>query len=347
MASLVKNGSLYTLRYRNDQGQSRKKSLGKVSKRDAEQARDAATLQENSNGKVSSITIDISDASSGQKFNEFIEKYIEDFSLNHPRTGWDIANRFRADGPIRAQFGNLVIANGEAVADRWVRAWTEYQTVRVTQVAARTVQKEWQYLRAALNRAADDYRLVRVSPLASAKFDLDIPELEISYFEPAELELIYEADPANAATHRFLANNGIRRGEAIRLDRKDVGRDEMRVVPGKTNKGRTIPLSEGAQEARDRILRDHQGGDPFFSPVHKDTWTSRFHKARVRSGLDAGTFHWLRHTFISTLINDVRAPLPVVKELAGHANIETTMKYVHVKDKHFHEAINGLSNLRF
>lgn len=345
MASLIKKGNTYYLRYRLD-GVQRKKSLGSVSASDAKTACDAASVQEKAQRKgksVSSITIDISDVADGPLFNEYISKYIDDFSKNHPRTGWDIANRFREDGPIRAQFGNLVIANGEAVADKWVRAWTEYQTERVEQVAARTVQKEFQYLRAALNRAANDYRLVRVSPLASAKFDLYLPELEISYFEPAELELIYEADPANAATHRFLANNGIRRGEAIRLNRKDVGREEMRVVPGKTNKGRTIPLSEGAQDARDRILHDHQGGDPFFAPVHKDTWTSRFHKARVRSGLDAGTFHWLRHTFISTLINDRGQSLPVVKELAGHASIETTMKYVHIKERHIREAVAGLN----
>ncbi len=147
--------------------------------------------------------------------------------------------------------------------------------------------------------------------------------------------MIYEADPAAAVHHRYLVNVGIRRGEAVRLERKDVGREEMRVVPGKANKGRTIPLSPGAQEARERILFDHQGGDPFFAGVHQDTWTTRFRRAREKAGLEEGTLHWLRHTFISTLINDRGQSLPVVKELAGHASIETTMKYIHVKDRHY------------
>ena len=353
MASLIKKREVYYLRYRVD-GVQKKKSLGRISKEDARDALAAAKIQEGRKQKgrpVTSITIDISDQSSGPKFNEFIDGYVADYGKKHPRTAFDVENRFRVGGPVREHFGDLVIANGAALADHWCAAWTEYETARVQEVAPRTVQKEFQYLRAALSRASDAYKLVRVSPLAGAKFDLDVPALEISYFSPSELEAIYDADPVNAANHRYLVNVGIRRGEAIICEKSDVGRDEMRVRPGKTQEkgvaARTVPLSEGAQEARERILFDNKGGNLFFAPVHRDTWTSRFHKARVSAGLPDGTFHWLRHTFISTLVNDVKAPLPVVKELAGHANIETTMKYVHVKDKHFHEAIGGLNALNF
>ena len=346
MASLEKKGKAYTLRYRVD-GKRGRKYLGAIPKDEAIEIRDAATLQEKQKrrGKeVSTITIDISDRCEGTTFNQFIDGYVDDYAKAHPRTAHDVASRFREEGDIRAHFGNLVIANGEAVANRWGSVWREYKLARLEQVKPRTVQREWQYLRAALNQAAStDYGLCRVSPLAGASLGLDIPDTEIGYFDPAELDLIYDADPESAVIHRYLVNVGIRRGEAIRLERKDVGREEMRVVPGKTNKGRTVPLSEGAQEARERILFEHQGGDPFFTPVHKDTWSSRFIKARKRAGVEAGSLHWLRHTFISTLVNDVRAPLPVVKELAGHSSLATTMKYIHVKDRHFHEAIAGLN----
>ena len=337
-----KEGQSFLLRYRVN-GVIESKSLGKVSKKVARDAMRAATLQEKQKGKVAAITIDISDTCEGKTFNQFIDGYVDDYAKAHPKTAHDVASRFREGGDIRAHFGNLVIANGEAIADRWVKAWVEYKSERIEQAAPRTVQREWQYLNAALNRAASQYRLCRVSPLAGAKLDLFIPETEISYFEPADLEMIYEADPASAVHHRYLVNVGIRRGEAVRLERKDVGREEMRVVPGKGNKGRTIPLSPGAQEARERILFDHPGGDPFFAGVHQDTWTTRFRRAREKAGLEEGTLHWLRHTFISTLINDRGQSLPVVKELAGHANIETTMKYVHVKERHIRDAVAGLS----
>ena len=120
------------------------KSLGKVSKKVALDAVRAATLQEKQKGKVSAITIDISDACEGKTFNQFIDGYIDDYAKAHPKTAHDIASRFREGGDIRAHFGNLVIANGEAIADRWVKAWGEYKSERIEQAAPRTIQREWQ-----------------------------------------------------------------------------------------------------------------------------------------------------------------------------------------------------------
>lgn len=54
------------------------------------------------------------------------------------------------------------------------------------------------------------------------------------------------------------------------------------------------------------------------------------------------TFHISRHTFISYLA--VRLPLPVVKELAGHEDIKTTMQYIHITGKDVDE---GLKRVRW
>jgi integrase len=43
-----------------------------------------------------------------------------------------------------------------------------------------------------------------------------------------------------------------------------------------------------------------------------------------------GTLHSLRHHFISHLVNNLREPITVAAQLAGHTKIETTMKYIHV-----------------
>jgi integrase len=43
-----------------------------------------------------------------------------------------------------------------------------------------------------------------------------------------------------------------------------------------------------------------------------------------------GTLHSLRHHFISHLVNNLREPITVAAQLAGHTKIETTMKYTHV-----------------
>jgi integrase len=57
------------------------------------------------------------------------------------------------------------------------------------------------------------------------------------------------------------------------------------------------------------------------------------------AGLDAPDmpFHCLRHTFGTELAK--RVPLPVVRELMGHREISTTMRYVTVDDSQHHDAI--------
>ena len=72
---------------------------------------------------------------------------------------------------------------------------------------------------------------------------------------------------------------------------------------------------------------------------------SRFitQKARVRAGLENGTLHSLRHCFISHLVNDLREPITFAAELAGHAKVETTMKYIHVLPDHAKRAMDRFS----
>ena len=50
----------------------------------------------------------------------------------------------------------------------------------------------------------------------------------------------------------------------------------------------------------------------------------------------------MRHTFVSNLLMqgvDVRA----VKELAGHQNIQTTMKYAHLAPGHLEDSVERLT----
>lgn len=53
------------------------------------------------------------------------------------------------------------------------------------------------------------------------------------------------------------------------------------------------------------------------------------------------TIHTLRHTFCSTL-NEKGVPVTVIKELANHKNIQTTMNYTHTKKEQCRQALNVL-----
>jgi len=67
--------------------------------------------------------------------------------------------------------------------------------------------------------------------------------------------------------------------------------------------------------------------------MHPRTWTAKFDKARKAAGLDRGTLHSLRHTFISRAANN-GAAIHLVRLWAGHAKLETTLKYLHVNESY-------------
>jgi integrase len=57
----------------------------------------------------------------------------------------------------------------------------------------------------------------------------------------------------------------------------------------------------------------------------------RFVEPRERAGLRPLRFHDLRHTFGSLAIN--RASIVQVQHWMGHADVETTMRYLHHKSR--------------
>jgi integrase len=55
-----------------------------------------------------------------------------------------------------------------------------------------------------------------------------------------------------------------------------------------------------------------------------------FTTARRRAGINGGAdFHTLRHTFASRLANSPQVPITEVSRILGHADLQTTMRYVH------------------
>ena len=56
-------------------------------------------------------------------------------------------------------------------------------------------------------------------------------------------------------------------------------------------------------------------------------------------------FHDIRHTF-GTRAVDGGAPLSAVKEVMGHADIRTTMRYVHATDEGKRKAVEAVAEVK-
>jgi integrase len=108
----------------------------------------------------------------------------------------------------------------------------------------------------------------------------------------------------------------------------------------KSGKVRSVPLVDRAAQVLDDLSRRElwTGPDDFVfpnalgAPFDHNRLRIRFREARDRAGLEALRFHDLRHTFGTLAVRVF--PLTDVKAFMGHADIQTTMLYVHHVPQH-------------
>jgi site-specific recombinase XerD len=168
--------------------------------------------------------------------------------------------------------------------------------------------------------------------------------------------LIAAADkPWYRALIVLLLSTGIRRGEAVSITLDDLDLDNSQVlIRGKGDKQRVVPLTDQAVEAIQAYLphRTKNGSRHLFVSA----WQGRPIQGRVvnamlkttirKAGLEGQgiTPHKLRHTFATHLIRngvDVRT----VQELLGHADLQTTAKYLHSDTRTKQSAVGKLNGL--
>jgi integrase len=183
---------------------------------------------------------------------------------------------------------------------------------------------------------------------------------EVAFYDFTEYRRLVEAaaaiDPRIELLVLLGGDAGLRRGEAIALEWTDVDlrRRTMHVQRSSWNgqvtlpkggRSRRLPLTERLAEALQahrhlkgpRILY-YDGGTP---PTNKEIrmWMER---AQRRAVLPAnGGYHILRHSFCSHLAMQ-GATAKAIQELAGHQDLTTTQRYMHLSPAHKDAAIRLL-----
>lgn len=114
---------------------------------------------------------------------------------------------------------------------------------------------------------------------------------------------------------------GCRRGEILKLTPADIQGNRLRIQAGntKTLRERTIPIVPAARPwlANLPLSINHEGLKTGFS------------RARIKAGMPDVTFHDLRHSCASLLIN-MGVALEVVRDILGHTSVKTTERYAHL-----------------
>jgi integrase len=176
-----------------------------------------------------------------------------------------------------------------------------------------------------------------------------IPPAPIEVYSPDEIIRLAEAAHNYQDSVLFVCAgfSGLRLSELRGLCWRDVDflkssihvrrgyTDENCFAPPKSGRERSVPMIPQLSSVLQQLwLRDHHTGledlvfcDDFGGVLSSSLLYRRFQAAAKRAGLRRLRFHDLRHSCITMMVQIF--PLSDVQVYAGHANIQTTMKYVH------------------
>lgn len=158
-----------------------------------------------------------------------------------------------------------------------------------------------------------------------------------------ETKLLAVCKPTMKAIVITAIHTGMRQNELLNLKWSDVFFDKGYLIAlhTKNNKPRKIPMIKTLVAELNKIPKLSEF--VFTSPVTMTRYTEvkkSFGRAVVRSGIQHISFHKLRHTTASRLYELGVGPITIQKIL-DHADIKTTLKYIH----NFNADISNAFNL--
>lgn len=263
---------------------------------------------------------------------EWVEQWL---ALHHGHTRNSYENTIN-------QFGTAVKLPLGQIRSQHVRNWLES-----LECAETTKQKHLAILRAFFNYVLTlDCSPLKSSPIPR-QFKVTVPKEtlveRILSVEEVKALIENELSPRNRLILLTLYQTGVRVSELCGLKWKDITpRPEINTVQltvyGKRGKTRHLTLKPGlAQELQ--AFRDgaeatatifaSAAGNP-LAPSHIHRIIKRAAKKAELPQADRVSPHWLRHAHATHAL-ERGAPLRLVQATLGHASLDTTSKYLHIR----------------
>jgi len=374
----------YYLQYRNGDGLQRHFKIGLASNIKPEQARDIAkkkageiALGEDIQKTRKSKIIEGKRAKFDTMGGFFENKYLP-WVKEHRRNAQETEKRLRRN--FGQFFDRKIIDISVWVIEKWRSDRIKSGTTK------QTVNRDIAALKAAMSKAVDweiitQHPLTKVKPLkrdskakvrylsdgeetllrkALLKRDMTIKSGRDSankWRKERGYDLLPTLQNCHFADHLtpiiiLTMNTGLRRGEVFNLKWGDFNiKTKTLTVTGATAKSgetRHIPLNSEAIDMLKNWQKQSQDSDRVFPGKGgerldniKTAWTKLVSDAKVNEF----RFHDLRHSFASQLVMQ-GVPLNTVRELLGHSDLKTTLRYAHLAPDHKADAVALLNNRR-
>ncbi len=209
-----------------------------------------------------------------------------------------------------------------------------------------TINRNFAFLRHVLMLAVKDGKLTQ-NPVSGLKF---FPEVKRTRFLSDEelTRLRGMMQPRDWELVAFAIETGLRRGEqfGLRWDQVDLENSVLTLPLPKGGKTRHVPLSEEAKailRSFDSFLRSawvFPGLKDVTQPMDSRAFLRRsFEPGLRKAGIVGVCWHSLRHTAASRRVM-AGVDLVSVKEILGHRDIQTTLRYAHLAPGHLRDAVN-------
>lgn len=214
-----------------------------------------------------------------------------------------------------------------------------------------TVNRELALLRRVLNLAIQN-KWLRANPVSSVKFLREERDGRQRYVTLSEEAALLKACSAPSLSYlkpfvMVALGTGMRKGELLNLtwDRVDFESGYILVTQTESGRDRTVPINSLVRSELLKLQETSESEYVFANPLTDEPYSDlkrSFVTACKKAKVEGVVFHTLRHTAASRMVA-AGIDLVTVKEILGHTDIATTMRYSHAMPERKISAVEVLA----
>lgn len=335
----------YIVQYRNADGQSRRKTIGRHGVQTVEEARKEARKIKAAVERGQDPTAETRERRNAPTISSLCERYLDEYAALHKKARSVKEDRRMIDKRIVPAIGTVKIAaimrNDVMKLHHGLRQ-TPYEANRVLALLSKmfNLAEAWGL------RPLGSNPVLHVKRFAEKKRDNYIKEDGLARLGTvlAELDKTREIHPSFVAGIRLLLLTGCRVSEALsfRWAWIDWSAASIRLPDSKTG-AKTIYLGQAALDVLAKLPQESEyvlhaitdNAAPLSHYVLDQGWR----RIRNKAGLQGHRLHDFRHTFASWAVTG-GASLPITGALLGHREMQTTQRYAHLSQAPLSKAVN-------
>ncbi|MPZ09236.1 MAG: tyrosine-type recombinase/integrase [Kiloniellaceae bacterium] len=338
----------YVLQYRNADGLSRRKTIGRHGVQTVEEARKAARKLKAAVEQGEDPAADSRARRNAPTVEALCERYYEEHAKVHKKPRSAKEDRRLIDKRIKPAIGTMkaaAVTQNDVTKLHLALRKTPYEANRVLALLSKMFKlaEVWGM------RPMGSNPVLHVQRYPERKREGCLDPEEVGRLDAvlSKAEQTREIHPTLIAGIRLLFYTGCRLSElvSIRWAWVDLSAASVRLPDSKTGP-KTVHLGNEALPILTNLPRQSDYVLPAIknpeAPLSGATLDHAWRRVRSKAGLQGYRLHDLRHTFASWGVNGGES-LPIIGALLGHREMQTTQRYAHLSQSPLKKAADDIN----